>query len=161
MIILTNENITDHCPEFKKIASRVVRLTVWNLNGTTSEMKFYIPVFCWNGDDTDRAGMYLQEWCQEMTKYYLKITAYQIDFGSVLKDGTERFGGHYFLKQEVPLNKVFRTGALAGKWVSPEAEKKRLNKKTMEFYKKRMSENKSIYTGKPIKRSAEPEAWQN
>jgi hypothetical protein len=101
---------------------RIVRLTVWNLDGTTSEMKFYFPaLFCNNMDDTNSAGRHLAEWCREMTRYYLKISHYKIDFGTVLTDGTEQIGAISFEKQNIPEGKIFKAGKIeTGQWMTPQ-----------------------------------------
>jgi len=125
-MIINNSNITDIYPEFKNIKQRIVRLTVWNLDGTTSEMKFYYPPFCWNGDCENRVGQHLEEWCREMTRFYLKISHYQVHFGVQYQDGTEEIGGASFMLKEVPEGKIFKTAKCnQGKWKTPEQLEKR------------------------------------
>lgn len=139
-MIVNSNNITDVYPEFKEIKLRIVRLTVWNLDGTTSEMKLYYPPFCWNGDCSNRAGQHLEEWCREMTRYYLQISHYQVDFGVVYQDGREEMCGGCFARQEVPEGKIFKTAKCdRGRWMTPEQLKADHNKKMQEYYDMQMS----------------------
>jgi hypothetical protein len=147
-MIINNNNLTDLYPEFKNIKQRIVRLTVWNLDGTTDEMRFTYPAgFCWNGDDTNRAGQHLEEWCREMTRYYLKISHYQVDFGIVYQDGTERMECSWFEKKQVPLGKMYETGKCSnGKWMTPEKIKAKQQRDLHRYYDKNMSEGRQATT---------------
>lgn len=122
---ISHDNIKEHFPHFKDIKSRVVRLTIWQLNGLREEMRFVYPAFCFNGDCELRAGALIEEWCREMTRYYLKIHSYQVDFGVIYQDGREVMDGIHFFKRKVPLNKIYVvTQYQQGKWMTEGEAKK-------------------------------------
>lgn len=147
MSIVNNANLKEMYPSFNTVTGRFVLLTVWNMDGSTSEMRFSYPPFCFNGDDQNRAGQYLEEWARDMTRFYLQITAYQVHFGTVYNDGSETISS-WFHKKEVPLNKVFISKKInQGKWVTPAAAKKQAVKKQRVRMRTNIREGRNLLSG--------------
>ena len=140
------------------IVMRVVKLTLWNIDGTTSEVKLTYPNFCNNGDSETAAALHLEEWIRTMTRYYVNVTAYQAVFGVVYKDGTERFGSMCHEKQAVPEGRIFVSGSIAGgKWMTPEEIKQEERSKNYEM----METGKNIVSRIPSVRNSDRASWQN
>ena len=59
-----------------------------------------------------------------MTRYYLKIKAYQVSYGVIYEDGTERPDCIKLDRKEIPLNKIFIPKKIdQGKWMDPKKAK--------------------------------------
>lgn len=137
-MIVNQNNLTDIYPEWKNIKQRILLLTVWNLDGTTSESKFYFPVFCWNGDDSGRMAMHLMEWVKEMSRYHWKISHYEVNQGCVYQDGREEIFGSGWGRHEIPTGRLYKRGT-SGKWITPEQADKDHQRMMQKYYNKQMS----------------------
>jgi hypothetical protein len=121
---INKDNIKDYYPNLNDIKNRVVRLTVWFQNDDCEEMEFIYSPFCFNGDCEARAAAFIEDWCKEMTRHYLQIQSYQVDFGVIWKDGRKQIGGMSLFKKKVPANKIYViTQRQEGKWMSMDEAK--------------------------------------
>ena len=94
--------------------SRVTKVTLFHLNGETSEMKLITPIFSMWGEPQELSYSYLTEYVNGLTACWIAISGYQVSLGSIDKKGEERYSIDY-PTFEIPLNKVYH----GGQWVDP------------------------------------------
>lgn len=106
----------DNYSEFTKWIHRAVKVVLYNLDGTQSEVKLQWPKVSNWGEDQEIASSYLSSMVEHWTQRWIQIRAYQVHMGSVSADGTEHYDISYPLV-EIPLDRVYNPGSAT--WDDP------------------------------------------
>lgn len=109
--------------DLSQFSHRVTRITLFHLDGTTSNMKFMMPVTTAWGEMQETATVYLQALVENLTRTWIKIRGFQIAMGSIYQNGEEIYSS-YYAPVEIPLNKVFIPPIELGRWVTLEERQK-------------------------------------
>jgi len=100
-----------------------VKATLFFLDGSNKSIINVIPRLTDWGEPLEEAAMVMKEYVFRLCKHWVQIHHFEIEFGSVEKDGSLSKCGRY-CPYEIPLNKVFVRGT-AGKWLAPTDDLKR------------------------------------
>lgn len=130
------------------INNRITKVTLFNLDGSISEIKLTLPVFGWSGEPQEISQAYLSSYVEHLTVCFLKIHSYQISIGSVDHKGNEVYGIQYE-RVEIPLNKVYMPDS--GTWQDPAQVKKMQTDKRHAEIDRRMMAGKNAIDGAPVK----------
>lgn len=162
VLIITEENYLQHNPAASQWKQRVVKVTLFHLDNTTSEIKLTLPIFSHWIDCTEMAERYLSGYVNQLTQHYLKISAFQVQIGSINDKGAEVYGITYD-KEIIPLNKVYVPNYKPfGRWVKPETEKRRQQGSRLKQMVKDMGKGRHPVSGQSIKHTKDhPAGWQN
>jgi len=95
--------------------AKVIKGTLYHLNGATSEIKMQVPVYTRWSEPSEMAANFLRDYIASLTQHFIQISAYQISMGGIYSDGTENYSLKYPI-EEIPLDKVYHNG----EWVNPE-----------------------------------------
>ena len=95
--------------------SRVTRVTLFHLDGSTSEIKLTAPNYGRWSEIQELAYLPLSNYVDSLTARFIKIHSYYISLGSIDCNGKEHYSIHYPVT-EIPLKKVYHNG----KWVYPQ-----------------------------------------
>lgn len=128
--VLTNDNTAELFPHLKQWNQRITKVVLFNLDGTTSEVKLTFPIFSHWGEPSEISQHYLSNLVCDWSRFWIKIRAYQIHLGSIDKDGNEGYSISYAVN-EIPLNKIY----VDGKWISPKAAEEKEKKRAMKINK--------------------------
>lgn len=104
-------------PQFAKFTHRCVKVILFNLDGTESEVKLTWPKVSDWIEDQEIANCYISEMVEHWCMSWIKIKAYQVHLGSVNISGAEQYGISYPIV-EIPLNKVYHPQTRT--WQDPE-----------------------------------------
>lgn len=110
------ENITNLIGP-NQIKTDYVKATLYFLDGSTHNIVNVIPRLADWGEPLEEAAMMLKEYVFRLCKQWIKITHFEIEFGSIDEQGSLIRCGKY-CPYEIPLNKVFVRGT-AGQWLAP------------------------------------------
>ncbi len=94
--------------------AKVIKATLYHLNGVTSEIKMQVPVYTIWGEPSEIAANCLRNYIASLTQHFIQISAYQISMGGIYSDGRENYSITYSV-EEIPLDKVYHNG----EWVDP------------------------------------------
>ncbi len=89
--------------------SRVTKVTLNNLDGTVSEMKLITPVFSSWSEPQELSHAFLSGYAEALSAYWIKISSFQIQLGSIDSEGQEHYD-IFYEPFEIPLNKVYHKG---------------------------------------------------
>ncbi len=103
----------------KQFPSKVVKAALHHLDGTTSEVKMTYPNYFPDMQLCEIAAMELKETINRWTRFFIKISSYQISIGSIDVNGNEHYSISYNLT-EIPADRIYYNG----RWRTSEFMKK-------------------------------------
>jgi hypothetical protein len=115
---VSSENFTEYYPHLNQWKSRVTKVILYNLDGTTSEMKLIFPILSFWSEPQEESQYYLRLLVYQWTESWLNISKFEVHLGSIDHNDVE----HYSIKYEpekIPLNMVWKSSDRSeGSWVN-------------------------------------------
>lgn len=113
----------EYWPAYNEFNRTIVKVDLYYLDGTTNQIKMTLPHNTKGG--LEELNKYLTAYVCELSKYFIKISHYQITMGAQTKDGQEHWI-YLYHKKEIPLNACYVVNWPLGAWVDPvEVKRKR------------------------------------
>ncbi len=128
-LILSNKDneqeYSEYFPSYNGYLRRIAKVDLFYLDGTTNHMKLTLPMINKGCGGTEEAYKYLAAFVNELTKYYITISHYQITMGCINEHGEEEYV-FFYNPVDVPINAVYQINWPLGAFVCPlEVKRKR------------------------------------